>query len=122
MRVTSKEVAKKLMTPARLEILKFLSNYQFGTTQQIWQELQPHKNRNHTGGDLNKLRSLGLISSFAYQPERGTNSELCWLLLAAGAKILEEAGYPSNLAITITANPAGSGFNNVTVNWLWPVR
>ncbi len=94
MKVTQLEVARKLMTPARLEILKFLSNYQFGTTQQIWQELQPHKNRNHTGGDLNKLRSLGLIASFAYQPERGTNSELCWLLLAAGAKILEEAGYP----------------------------
>lgn len=77
----------KLITEPRLEILRWLVEYRYGTSRQIWGELQPHKDYHHTLGDLAKLRELGLVKSFRYQPERGGGSQLCWLLLRDGAEV-----------------------------------
>ena len=86
------------LTTTREAILGYLVEWRFGTSTQIWRELQRGKFRNHTVGDLEKLRDAGLIRSLKISPEKGEHSELCWILLPLGAKAVN-AVYNNQYAI-----------------------
>ena len=85
------------LTFSRTEILNYLIKYRFGTTTQIWKELQRSKLRHHTLGDLDKLRQAGLVTSFKLFSERDGNNELCWLITKLGVKKMG-AAYTSHYA------------------------
>jgi hypothetical protein len=84
----SDKTLNKFITSNRLTILKLLAEYRFLTTNQLWQ-LVGHKRVQRTREDLDWLKKQELILGFRYEPERGTASELCWLLLLNGARQLK---------------------------------
>jgi hypothetical protein len=68
-----------------LTILKLLGEFRFLTTGQLQRRVLPQRRVQRFREYLARLRDLGMVTAFPYEPERGKSSELCWLLLKAGA-------------------------------------
>ena len=94
----AKAIVSCKLTSTKKAVLKYLVDWRFGTTTQIWEEVQRSKGQRHTRKDLESLRNSGLINSFKVYPERGENSELCWTLTKPGANIID-AKYNNQYAI-----------------------
>ncbi len=89
MLVKSVEIKKQpKLTANKSKILNFLVQQKFATTKQVWQSLQPHKSRGHTFVELRRIENQGLVISFKFEPESGSNGELCWLITKAGANLV----------------------------------
>lgn len=73
-----------------LTILRLLVEHRFLTTHQFY-SLLGQKWPQQTRRDLARARKQRFIKSFAYQPEQGHHSELCWQLTPGGVRFLEEA-------------------------------
>lgn len=73
-----------------LAVLRLLVEHRFLTTHQVY-TLLGQKWPQQTRRDLARARKQRLIKSFAYQPEQGHHSELCWQLTPGGVRFLEEA-------------------------------
>lgn len=87
---------EKFITSRRYQILQLLAQYRFLSTNQIHSLLQPERPVKKTWKELDRLRSLGMIKSVSYEPEKGIYGELCWLLLLSGAKVINFRGFGRN--------------------------
>lgn len=81
---------------AQRQILQLLVQYRFLTTRELQTRLEwPYLK---TWRTLAKLRKLGLARDFRCEPEKGTRSEIAWLLTASGAKAVDFTGYNSHFS------------------------
>ena len=62
-RTEKKVIVPCKLTDTRADILTYLIEWRFGTTNQLWRELQMRKSKlkAHTTRDLEKLRAAGLV-------------------------------------------------------------
>ena len=86
------------ISQAKIKILQLLAEYKYLTARQIWEKSGASfegRKFSHTRVLLHRLRKCGLIKVERSKRERGSAGDYEWLLLRAGAKLInfEKFGY-----------------------------